>query len=169
MKNIATQILYAIAAGFAAGGKDEWDAPEFQAARDLTDAAGCVWDFTGWRDAADTIRNNGKLGGIDMFTQNQPGIGIENRVHATADNLDIIKEWLPTDQAAELQPGCYSWKFQYAEGTGCITVWPNGMAAIAFGGESSFGDWNAQERLLTPEDCPDTVYDSNGDNVWGEE
>ena len=63
MKNTAEQILEAIAAGFAAGGKDEWDAPEFQAARELTGAAGCQWDFMGWRDTAATIRAHGKLGG----------------------------------------------------------------------------------------------------------
>jgi hypothetical protein len=57
-----TAILEAIEAGFAAGGKDEWDAPEFANARELTEAAGCVWDFDGWRDTADCIRQ-GCLGG----------------------------------------------------------------------------------------------------------
>lgn len=64
MKNTAEQILDAIKAGFAAGGKDEWDAPEFQTARDLTGAAGCQWDFMGWRDTARCIRAHGTLGGV---------------------------------------------------------------------------------------------------------
>lgn len=60
----AQPIIDAITAGLRAGGKDEWDAPEFQAARDLTEAAGCVWDFDGWRDTRDGLANSGWLGGV---------------------------------------------------------------------------------------------------------
>lgn len=60
----AKPIIDAITAGLRAGGKDEWDAPEFQAARDLTEAAGCVWDFDGWRDTRDGLEASGWLGGV---------------------------------------------------------------------------------------------------------
>jgi hypothetical protein len=60
----ADKIIEAIDAGFAAGGRDEWDAPEFQAARDLTEQAGCVWDFTGWRETRQTVQNHSALGGV---------------------------------------------------------------------------------------------------------
>lgn len=55
-------ILEAIEAGFAAGGTDEWDAPEFEAARNLTAEIDCSWDFDGWRNTARCIRS-GELGG----------------------------------------------------------------------------------------------------------
>jgi hypothetical protein len=75
METKADQIIAAIATGFAAGGKDEWDAPEFQAARDLTEAALCVWDFVGWRDAADAIRFHGRLGGVDLVRDRETFYG----------------------------------------------------------------------------------------------
>jgi hypothetical protein len=62
----AQQIIDAINSGFAAGGKDEWDAPEFEAARQLTGQAGCCWDFAGWRETRRTIREHGRLGGVWM-------------------------------------------------------------------------------------------------------
>lgn len=75
MKN-GEAILAAIDAGFAAGGVDEWDAPEFAAARDLTETAGCVWDFEGWRNTARCIRAHGSLGGVLL------GIGYMNAANA---------------------------------------------------------------------------------------
>lgn len=91
MKNTAEQILDAIKAGFAAGGKDEWDAPEFQAARDLTEAAGCVWDFAGWRDTAYTIRAHGMLGDVVLhrwIVGTEAGDGLN---HKTFDSLEEAK------------------------------------------------------------------------------
>lgn len=59
------QIIEAITAGLAAGGDStDWDAPEFESARNLTGIAGCVWDFDSWRDAADCVEWYGKLGGV---------------------------------------------------------------------------------------------------------
>ncbi len=55
----------------------DWDAPEFQDARELTELAGCQWDFEGWRAAANCIRAHGMLGGVRlgvgyMDAANQP-------------------------------------------------------------------------------------------------
>lgn len=66
-------IIAAIEAGLAAGADNtDWDAPEMATARELTDAADladrCVWDFAGWKDAADCIRVHGKLGRVS-FTE----------------------------------------------------------------------------------------------------
>lgn len=61
-----TAVIEAIEAGFAAGGKDEWDAPEFSEARELTEAIGCSWDFSGWHDTAACIRA-GSLGGTLFY------------------------------------------------------------------------------------------------------
>lgn len=58
-------IIAAIKAGFAAGGKDQWDAPEFEAARQATADAGCCWDFDGWRNAAECVKE-GMLGGVNF-------------------------------------------------------------------------------------------------------
>ena len=60
------QILAAIDAGFAAGGVDEWDSPEFEDARNLTEQARCVWGFMGWRDTANCIRYHHMLGGVRL-------------------------------------------------------------------------------------------------------
>jgi hypothetical protein len=54
-------ILAAIKSGFAAGGVDEWDAPEFSDARKLS--RDITWEFTGWHDTARCIEVHGKLGG----------------------------------------------------------------------------------------------------------
>lgn len=62
----AEQVIAAITDGFAAGGVDEWEAPEFQSARDLTEQFGCSWDFYGWRSTRDSIINHGKLGGVNL-------------------------------------------------------------------------------------------------------
>jgi hypothetical protein len=52
-------IVAAINAALSAGGDDQdWDAPEFKRARELTE--GYVWEFTNWRDTAALIRR-GKL------------------------------------------------------------------------------------------------------------
>jgi hypothetical protein len=59
-------ILEAIETPLRAGAVDEWDAPEFERARKLTEQAGCVWDFVGWRATAATIRNHGRLGGVRL-------------------------------------------------------------------------------------------------------
>jgi hypothetical protein len=58
--------------------------------------------------------------------------------HATANNLETIRESLPSDQANELQPGCITWRIS----EGAITVWPSeGRAAVCTGGDSDWGDY----------------------------
>lgn len=65
----ADQIIAAIERGFDAKGKDEWDAPEFEEARRLTAAAGCVWDFYGWRATLEHLKLSEwprRLGGVTL-------------------------------------------------------------------------------------------------------
>ena len=68
----ADRLIAAIRGGFAAGGKDEWDAPEFGQARELTAGWGCAWDFAGWRELVNRLESEGAmgrpqvLGGIDL-------------------------------------------------------------------------------------------------------
>lgn len=58
--------------------------------------------------------------------------------HVTTDNLETIRESLPSDQADELQPGCITWRIR----EGAITVWPSeGRAAVCAGGDSDWGDY----------------------------
>jgi hypothetical protein len=61
-----SEIVAAIKAGFAAGGADEWDSPEFEAARKASETAGCVWDFLGWDDTLRCILRHGALGGTAL-------------------------------------------------------------------------------------------------------
>ena len=62
------KLTQAIRSGQQAGGDDQdWNAPEFQQARDLTEQYGCTWDFSSWDDTLHTItRDNSTLGGIDL-------------------------------------------------------------------------------------------------------
>lgn len=60
-KGMALELLAAIKAGFNSGGRDEWDAPEFEDARLITGYAGASWDFDGWRPILDDLRLHGKV------------------------------------------------------------------------------------------------------------
>lgn len=60
----ANTIIETIKAGFAAGGVDEWDAPEFEAARIATE--GYSWDFAGWADTLTCVERFGRLGGVEV-------------------------------------------------------------------------------------------------------
>lgn len=63
----AAAIIAAIESGLKAGGDDkDWNAPEFEQARDLTGAAGCVWDFVAWKHALNCVERYGKLGGVEF-------------------------------------------------------------------------------------------------------
>jgi hypothetical protein len=66
----ALAVVTAIENGLKRGASDDdWDAPEMQLARDLTEQAGSVWDFDGWRRAADCLgRPKARLGGV-VYTQ----------------------------------------------------------------------------------------------------
>lgn len=58
--------IAAIEAGLAAGGDEEdWEAPEFEAAREATQEMGISWDFDGWEDTLTMLRN-GKIGGTEV-------------------------------------------------------------------------------------------------------
>ena len=66
------EIVTAIKAGIAAGGVDEWDSPEFEAARKASE--GYVWEFAGWADTLACIERHGALGGDSLRRQNGNGI-----------------------------------------------------------------------------------------------
>lgn len=62
MIDIAAAIQHGLNVG---GAKNDWDAPGFKSARDMTRLAGCVWDFVGWLDALRCVEQ-GMLGGVDL-------------------------------------------------------------------------------------------------------
>jgi hypothetical protein len=73
------------------------------------------------------------------------------RVVATADNLDEVRDACAAlDQRAELKPGCETWGTVYAGGQrGQVTVWPEeGRAAVCWGADSQWGDWDDAARTL---------------------
>lgn len=59
------KIMDAIQRGLRAG-TDTWDDPAFAEARELTERAGCVWDFSGWEDALWCLQGHHKLGGVEF-------------------------------------------------------------------------------------------------------
>ena len=95
--------------------------------------------------------------------------------NVTAENIDQVREEMGAiDQRKEVEPGCEVWTFRYEGGqTGQITTWPhNGRAAICHGGDSMWGEWDADARTITLEDLDEEgrpiVYDENGDRVSAE-
>jgi len=90
-------------------------------------------------------------------------IGYGNRITVTEENLADVRGCVPRDQSDEIEIGCETWGIIYGGSCrGQITVWPEqARAAIEFGGDSEWGDWNAQEKLIYVEDGP--VYDVDGD------
>lgn len=62
-------------------------------------------------------------------------------IKVTADNIDLIRERIPADQADEVQPGCYTYTWSQSTGdTINATVWPDvNVAAICYGGDSAWG------------------------------
>lgn len=42
---------------------------------------------------------------------------ITNAITVTAENIDAIRDALPTDHAAELQIGCVTWRFRHESQT----------------------------------------------------
>ena len=61
----ANVLAEAICEGLATG-QDDWDAPAFERARELTERAGCSWDFAGWADTLRTVEAAGVLGGVPL-------------------------------------------------------------------------------------------------------
>lgn len=60
------RIMDAIQRGLRACQSDTWDDPAFAEARELTEKAGCAWDFAGWDDAAACLHGYHKLGGVQF-------------------------------------------------------------------------------------------------------
>lgn len=93
--------------------------------------------------------------------------------HVTAENIDTVREDVKAlDQREELEIGCETWSITYQPGNqgGWITVWPHsGRAGVCLGGDSIWGDWNANARTIHTEDKDENgqpiVYDENGEIV----
>lgn len=91
----------------------------------------------------------------------------------TAENIDAVREDMAAgDQKKEIEPGCETWAIFYEPGCqrGQMTVWPyKGRAAVAFGADSQWGDWDPNVRTLHLDE-PDAdgntiVYDASGDRI----
>jgi hypothetical protein len=56
----------------------------------------------------------------------------------TAENIEEVRESMRAiDQRDELVVGCETWNVS----DGWMTRWPSGRGAVAWGGDSSWGDW----------------------------
>ncbi len=76
-------------------------------------------------------------------------------VTITAENIDYVREDMSAcDQAAELKVGCETWGIIYKGWQrGQMTIWPDsGRGAVCWGGNSSWGDWDAASRTLRLDD-----------------
>lgn len=69
----------------------------------------------------------------------------------TIDNIETARESCAAlDQRAELAPGCETWPIYTQGQRGQMTVWPDaGRAAVCWGADSAYGDWDAETRTLT--------------------
>lgn len=85
----------------------------------------------------------------------------------TADNIEQVREEVVAlDQREELVVGCETWPVWYQGGQrGQMTVYPYGRAAIYLGGNSMWGDWDANARTLHLDDGSGEVYDETGTRV----
>jgi len=91
----------------------------------------------------------------------------------TEENIIMMKEYvLPLDQRAEIRPGCITWRIMDAEGRiGQMTIWPDtDRGAISWGGNSAWGDWDWNERvLILDEDAQDgrriIVYEDGSEKL----
>lgn len=85
----------------------------------------------------------------------------------TKANIETLKETVScVDQRDEFVPGCVTWGIIVASNRGQMTRWPNGRGAVAFGGDSHWGDWETGcngEPVLVLEDG--TTYDEDGAEV----
>ena len=70
----------------------------------------------------------------------------------TTENLDDVRsECVAIDQRDELSPGCETWAIKCTGGQrGQMTIWPyDRRGAVCWGADSSWGDWDADRRILT--------------------
>lgn len=104
-----------------------------------------------------------------MTNQNQ----ILNRAPVTQETIAAIRELIGvTDQAAEASIGevVSVWRFSHSAGTGTLTAYHEaGRAAIEFGGDSLWGDWDEASQTVTIDDPDDAdhrvLYTVYGDRV----
>ncbi|MQM38461.1 hypothetical protein KBTX_02472 [wastewater metagenome] len=67
---------------------------------------------------------------------------------------------IPLDQQAAWEPGARTWPIYYGGGQrGQMTVYPNGRGAIAKGGDSDWGEWDADQGVLVLDDGPTVAAD----------
>jgi len=102
------------------------------------------------------------------------------RTIVTKENIEQVKYGMPLDQEEELRPGCITWVVVDDRGIlGRMTVWPDtGRGAIWWGGNSVWGDWDEDKRVLVlDEDAPDGgrifIHEDGTEEVtdqpwWGE-
>ena len=94
------------------------------------------------------------------------------RIKVTPENIDEVRELvLACDMADEIKIGqeIETWAITYCNGQrGQMTVYhPIERGAIFTGGESVWGDWEDEKRILHTDDGVD--YDENGEEVEDEE
>lgn len=97
-----------------------------------------------------------------------------NTLYVDADNLEEIREEMQNalDQAAELEPGCVTWRITYQGGqAGRMTRWPNDRGAVCKGGVSVWGDWITRDgrEVLRSEEQADEGgwigYEEDGEEI----
>ena len=77
------------------------------------------------------------------------------RITVTEANLEWVKTSMAAgDQASELVIGCETWGIIYQPGgqRGQMTRWPDGRGAVAFGGDSQWGEWFGNILVLDESD-----------------
>ncbi|BCR04026.1 hypothetical protein DESUT3_10950 [Desulfuromonas versatilis] len=88
----------------------------------------------------------------------------------TEDNIRDVVVSLPSEQAAELRPGCETWPVEaHGPASGQITVYPeSGYAAVSWGRGSFWGHWRSEDRVIVLEELVDNqqlVVDEVG-HLW---
>lgn len=81
------------------------------------------------------------------------GEGAFDRLVTKTNIETACEECSATDQADQLVPGCETWLIPYQPGNqyGQMSRWPDGRGAVAFGGDSAWGDWDDRGILITDE------------------
>lgn len=87
------------------------------------------------------------IGGMTMRTY-------DDSVIVTEDNIEEVRDGMGNsmDQRGELQPGCVIWSIWAGVEVGRMTTWPNGRGAVCWNADSSWGEWDEDERRLYLDD-----------------
>ena len=95
---------------------------------------------------------------------------LDYRKIKTHEDLDAAKESIPRDQAECLEIGCTTWGIIYQGGQrGQITIWPDTRTAVCFGGNSDWGYWIPDSRIIVMDGCDEdgyeVTYDDDGERI----